>query len=382
MEVRESMDARFSLHRIVLLTIVATLPILLGAQYETANFSVRNAPTAELAKEFCETAEQCRYDMAVLWLGRSLPDWSEKCPIVVHVGQLGAGGQTSFIFQGGEVYGWEMEIQGSARRILDSVLPHEITHMVFASHFRRPVPRWLDEGAATSVEHDEEKDNYRRLIRHYLRPEVKKCLPFRRMIAMKDYPSDVMPFYAQGFSVVEYLILLGGHQELVRFAEAGMKADDWDEALRTHYGFKDLGDLQKNYWIGWVAAGAPLNLPATLRPSTSIQAELSEPADTMIASARSERQQPDLNSITLVSAKPSRHYAKEYDSVVIPIPNRWDDSQRVVPIPSSFDAASESVIPALDSDKDSSDSPARLSKSSSENGIMLLDSSSTQAVYR
>ena len=66
---------------------------------------------------------------------------------------LGAGGATSFVFEHGEVFGWRMTIQGSLVRILDSVLPHEVTHTIFATHFRQPLPRWADEGACTTVEH-------------------------------------------------------------------------------------------------------------------------------------------------------------------------------------------------------------------------------------
>ena len=44
----------------------------------------------------------------------------------------GAGGATSFVFDRGEVFGWKMNIQGSRERILDSVLPHEVTHTIFA----------------------------------------------------------------------------------------------------------------------------------------------------------------------------------------------------------------------------------------------------------
>ena len=40
----------------------------------------------------------------------------------------------------------------TARRILDSVLPHEITHTIFATHFGQPLPRWADEGACTTVD--------------------------------------------------------------------------------------------------------------------------------------------------------------------------------------------------------------------------------------
>jgi len=247
------------------------LPILflaMGASYETANFTV-HAPTVESARQFADTAEQCRRDLAILWLGTTLPDWSEKCPVIVHVGEdLGAGGRTSFVFENGEVFDWEMEIQGSHERILDSVLPHEITHMILASHFRKPVPRWLDEGMATSVEHNSEKANYRRMLQHFLQSNVRRCLPLNRLVAMKDYPSgDPMPFYAQGFSLAEYLIEIGRefdeneHRRLVQFAQCGSQTGDWKSALQEYYGIENLGELQLS-WIDWVDNGATLPMLA------------------------------------------------------------------------------------------------------------------------
>ena len=253
------MDARYFWRVGVLLPL---LLFTMGAQYETENFIV-NAPCAESARQFAETAEQCRKDLALLWLGKTLPDWSAKCPVKIHVGNdLGAGGRTSFVFENGEVFDWEMEIQGPHERILDSVLPHEITHMVLASHFRMPIPRWLDEGMATSVEHHSEKANYRRMLRHFLGSNVQRCFPLNRMVAMKDYPADPMPFYAQGFSLVEYLLECGQqfdgskHCRLVRFAQSGMQDGDWQSALQEHYGIHNLGELQLS-WVQWVDSAAP-----------------------------------------------------------------------------------------------------------------------------
>jgi hypothetical protein len=123
------MDAR--LFRAAALLIVAALFIpsnLWGAGTRTANFVI-DAPTPELAEEIGQAAERYRHDLAITWLGSAMPNWSRPCPIHADVApNLGAGGATSFVFDKGEVFDWDMKIQGSEERILDSVLPHEVTH--------------------------------------------------------------------------------------------------------------------------------------------------------------------------------------------------------------------------------------------------------------
>ena len=322
----ESMDAR-PLCRVSLL-----LPLLLlvtaagyaGVTYETENFIV-NAPTVESAQQFAETAEQCRRDLALLWLGTTLPDWSEKCPVKVHVGKnLGAGGRTSFVFENGEVFDWEMEIQGSHERILDSVLPHEITHMILASHFRKPVPRWLDEGMATSVEHQSEKANYRRMLRHFLQSNVQRCFPLNRMVAMKEYPSaDPMPFYAQGFSLVEYLLEMGQqfdgyeHRRLVQFAQSASQTGDWQSALQECYGIQNLGELQLS-WLHWVDSAVP-ELPMVAEVPNA------RPPDGAAA---------ENVFVALTSARPPSGKSV-YDHRVETIPTQWND-EKAKAIPISF----------------------------------------------
>lgn len=237
--------------------LVFGLILFMGADYASSNFIIKNAPDARMAKEFGDTAEKCRKELAVFWLGNEMPEWSAKCPITVKVGDnLNAGGATSFRFKDGHVYDWVMDIQGSRERILDSVLPHEITHMIFASYFRRPVPRWIDEGGATFVEHESEKANYRKMLLHFLRDDIKRGIPFNKMVAMKEYPGDVMPLYAQGFSVAELLIGLGGPHKFIAFAETGMKTGNWGETVNQYYGFEDLNVLQTE-WIQWVSEGSP-----------------------------------------------------------------------------------------------------------------------------
>jgi hypothetical protein len=229
-------------------------PVALAAGYRTANFVV-DAPTEALARRIGDAAEQYRQDLAVEWTGRPLPRWARPCPIHAQVApHLGAGGATSFVFDNGEVFNWTMTIQGSEQRILDSVLPHEITHTIFASHFRRPLPRWADEGACTTVEHPVERARQHRLLIEFL--TTGRGIAFPQMFAMREYPSDVLPLYSQGYSLARYLIERGGRHKYVAFVGDGLTADDWSGALGRHYGVASVPQLQ-HQWLEWVKLGCP-----------------------------------------------------------------------------------------------------------------------------
>ena len=225
-----------------------------AADFRTPNFVI-SAPTAELAQEMGQAAERLRDELAVEWLGRAMPDWFEPCPVRIQVGeQLGAGGTTQFQFDQGEVFGWRMDIQGSRARLLDSVLPHEITHTVFASHFRQPLPRWADEGACTTVEFAGEQARHARMLVQFL--QTNRGIAFNRMFALMNYPRDIMPVYAQGHSVARYLIGQHGRRTYVDFVGQGLETRDWPGAVRDHYGFANLSELQTS-WLEWVKQGSP-----------------------------------------------------------------------------------------------------------------------------
>ena len=186
-----------------------------------------------------------------------MPNWSQPCPITVQVGdQLGAGGATSFVFEHGEVFGWRMTIQGSLVRILDSVLPHEVTHTVFATHFRQPLPRWADEGACTTVEHSSERAKQQVMLIDFLR--TGRGIAFSQMFAMKEYPHDVMPLYSQGYSVARYLVAQGGKRKFLDYLADGLRDENWPRATRQHYGIASLATLQTQ-WLDWVRKGSPLD---------------------------------------------------------------------------------------------------------------------------
>ena len=272
--------------------LAALLLTSMGAQQRSANFIVETSDP-NFARQLAQTAEKYRHDLAIEWLGEAMPNWAQPCVMTVQVGpHLGAGGATTFMFDRGEVFGWRMSIQGSAERLLDSVLPHEVTHMIFASHFRQPLPRWADEGGATSVEHASEKNKHRQMLDQFLR--TGRGIAFSQMFAMTEYPHDIMPLYAEGYLLSEFLIQTGGRREYVKFLGDGLESDDWPGAVGRHYGAKDLAALQDT-WLAWVRQGSPLLQPRETKPAATNE---------MLA-AQQRRPRPEPNLIYRIRDKQS-----------------------------------------------------------------------------
>ncbi len=241
---------------------------------------VVQAASPEFSRQVCAEAERFRRELAIEWLGHELPPWQDLCKIRVNAGQsLGAGGATSFTFINGQPRGWDMEIQGSQARILDSVLPHEVTHTIMATHFGRPLPRWADEGAATSVEDTSERSKQDKLLIQFLTSN--RGIAFNQMFAMKEYPRDILPLYSQGYSLARYCIARGGKRKFVEYVGDGMKWNNWTAATQKHYQLNSLSDLQVT-WLDWVRQGSPeigsgiesgIELAMDTQPATSVGSE-------------------------------------------------------------------------------------------------------------
>lgn len=230
-------------------------------EFVSPNFVV-HAPTTEIARQVARAAEDSRRKLALQWYGHEINKWGSPCEISVVVGKnLGAGGATRFKFDRGEVYGWKMEVQGSLERILDSVIPHEVNHTILACYFRRKVPRWADEGAATVVEHSSEKkrsfDLAEKLVNQGRR------IPLRVLLNMTQYPKNtdqVLAMYAQGYSLTEFLLQRKGRQHFLKFLNDAHHRG-WDRAIATFYGSQGIEKLEQK-WSSWVLAGSPrLDLP-------------------------------------------------------------------------------------------------------------------------
>jgi hypothetical protein len=216
----------------------------MGASYRTQNFAVQ-APTPELAERFGQWAEFYRKEKALQWLGQEMPPWPEPCPLIVQITMEGPSGQTDFHFGPQGVAGQVMKIRGPLDRLLASVLPHEITHTVFAYYFRRPVPRWADEGGAVLSEDDLERDRHDKLTRQILNHG--REIRLRTLLTLTNYPNDgekIACMYAEGFSMSNYLVDRSNRQTFLRFVAHGMQ-HGWDSAVQTFYQQRNVEDLEE-----------------------------------------------------------------------------------------------------------------------------------------
>ena len=251
----EARHFRFAPQRLIIAALSAALiPCLTGASHRTKNFAVE-APTPEIARTIAEHAEACRVSIAQAWLGQELPPWPAPCPVKVKLTRGEAGGLTSFGFNRGKVTDQSMTVEGRLDRILASAIPHEVTHTVFAAYFGGPMPRWADEGASLLSEDLRERKRHDQIVAELL--ARRGDLPLGRLVRIEEYPSDLMGFYGQGYSISRFPIEMGGRPRFLNFVRDGLRTG-WDSATRTHYRLADVRELDRA-WRSWhkVAANEP-----------------------------------------------------------------------------------------------------------------------------
>ncbi|HYH63276.1 MAG TPA: hypothetical protein VD866_01115, partial [Urbifossiella sp.] len=255
-----------------------------GARVSTPNFVV-SAPSADVARTVAFAAEKHRRDVAKRWFGGVLPDAPEKVAVRLTITAGESGGASTFTF--GEADGKRppgvkaasMSLRGPLDQVLKSVLPHEVTHVVLATHFGRPLPRWADEGIAVLAESDAEQFNHEVRARELL--NAGRAIRLGTLFRMTEYPRDHVVTFAQGHSVCQFLLKRGaadpnpgtpgahksvqyaagahtvrfgrGDREpaLLAFLALGMgenSAESWATAAKEVYGFDSLDALEQA-WI-------------------------------------------------------------------------------------------------------------------------------------
>lgn len=234
--------------KLLALALALTAVCSMGAELRTQNFVVI-AANPQVCQSVAQWAEHYRREKAIQWLGKEMPQWSEPCPLHVTVAMDGPKGETEFTFAFGRVSSQRMKIYGPLDRLIHSVLPHEITHTVFAYHFKAPVPRWADEGGSVLSEDDLERERHDKLVRNMLNKGQK--VPLRTLFPVKEYGEvPVMNLYAQGFSVSDYLVKRSNRQHFLNFVGHGMQ-HGWDAAAKSYFGHNNVDELEQA-WLKYL----------------------------------------------------------------------------------------------------------------------------------
>jgi len=224
---------------------IAAITLCVSSQNFTCNYSDQ-----AFAQQVVDVAEHERDVQAMQWLGKTLPPWYVKCEINVRLRNHSGGGSTSMDFDRGSVGNWHMLVTGTKGAILNNVIPHEVTHTITASHFKRKVPRWADEGMAALAEDDSVWES------HYI--SLKQTwntypIPFHEMMDRQEYGKDmnyVLSFYARSAYAVAYLVKKKGRAGFLAYLNTA-HAQGWEAAMQKHYGTSVARAEQE--WRGWVA---------------------------------------------------------------------------------------------------------------------------------
>ncbi len=146
---------------------------------------------------------------------------------------------------------------------LDKTIAHELSHLVVGkaveSPLSSPLPRWLDEGLAMYAEGELPARNALALEKAL---KEEKLISVRSLSGYVGEPEKVDLFYAEAYSLVEFLLKEYGKEKMRKFLAEFANGSTQEEALNKVYGLTldELDTKWRNY-LKQKSAPAP-------RPST------------------------------------------------------------------------------------------------------------------
>jgi hypothetical protein len=135
--------------------------------------------------------------------------------------------------------------------LLDSLLAHEIAHVVLATRYPHPhrLPSWLEEGIASRYD-DADRQNTRQRIEQWF-VKTGSAPRLANVLASDNIPADDRETYAVCASVTSLLLTRGDKQTLLRFGQLAAQTDP-DRALAQCYGIRGVEELE-SLWRAWLA---------------------------------------------------------------------------------------------------------------------------------
>ncbi len=136
----------------------------------------------------------------------------------------------------------------------DSLLPHEIGHIVFREVIgARNVPLWLEEGVASYLEQAKRYGAEKVILQAM---DDNTFIPLRELSSIDGYAlrmrSDVNVFYAEAVSIISYLIEKFGTERFNNFCKKLKDGKSLDDALGFAYFDIRDSDMLGEYWEGYL----------------------------------------------------------------------------------------------------------------------------------
>ncbi len=224
--------------------------------HETPNFLIFHADSA-LAESAAGVAESVRTAQAKRWGSSAVQEaWTTRCEIYLYpngkafakaTGQPEASPGFSIIESDRkQITTRKVHLRADQPRLVEAVLPHEVTHVVVADLFTvQQIPRWADEGIAVLAEPESEQ----KLRAADLQESLSSGQVFElRQLMSTDTPKakDWSLYYAQSVSLTRFLVEQGTPAQLIQFVrESGRKGAE--AALREVYRIGGFEELQKQW---------------------------------------------------------------------------------------------------------------------------------------
>lgn len=229
------------------------------AEKKGSHFVVYQREESNFGDEVLRRAEEAYRDI-IDYFG-SLPQsgfwsWDNRCKIYLYGSRseyMAATRQPNWSSGFADINHRAIVSYDSAPDFLDSVLPHEIAHLIFREFVtagNARVPRWLDEGFAIAQE-ERMRVSLDETVRRAVREDA--TIPVRDLSAIGSWQTrsaeQAKLFYAQAQSLTRFLLDQGDPSHFINFCRSLRDGVDLENALRSNYyqDFSDLEDFEEDW---------------------------------------------------------------------------------------------------------------------------------------
>lgn len=227
-------------------------------KYEAENFTIFHHNEA-LAREVADAAE---YNRESILNTLKLQPWKGKAIIYIYRTQAEytaktgqpewTGGISQYTLNGGHISEPRIHSWQTSPRLLKSVLPHEITHLILGSNLPdfTFMPIALHEGFAVMMEPKYRQDYFLDFL--HIRFKSQSFIPLADLLSFKSYPRDPEFLYAEGYAILKYLSEKKGMPAALSLIRNCTAAGSAEGNLVSAAAVRSLEELETD-WKTWIA---------------------------------------------------------------------------------------------------------------------------------